>query len=137
MSPRSSGRVVDMTLGEVRVRADSARTFLEVAQMVEDEADPSYRGVCASLAVLAGIAAGDAICGHVLKQRSRGQDHHQAVDLLRRVRGADTAARSLSTLLDIKDAAHYGTDGLPTDKTAQALRAARRVVEQMDLLLRS
>lgn len=137
MSPRSAGRVADMTPGEVRVRAEAARKFLEVAQLVDEEADPSYRAVCASLAVLAGIAAGDAISGHVLKQRSRGQDHHQAVDLLRRVRGADTAARALSTLLDTKDAAHDGTDGLPADKTAQALRAAQRVVEQMDLLLRS
>lgn len=137
MSPRSAGRVVDMTPGEVRVRAEAARKFLEVARLIEDEDDTSYRPVRASLAVLAGIAAGDAICGHVLKQRSRGQDHHQAVDLLRRVRGADTATRALSTLLDIKDAANYGTDGLPADKTAQALRAALRVVEQMDLLLRS
>lgn len=137
MTPRSTGRVADMTPAEVRVRADAARKFLEVARLLEDEDDTSYRPVRASLAVLAGIAAGDAICGHVLKQRSRGQDHHQAVDLLRRVRGAETAARALSTLLDIKDAANYGTDGLPADRTAQTLRAAQRVVEQMDLLLRS
>jgi sigma54-dependent transcription regulator len=137
MTPRGTGRVVAIAPAEVRVRADAARKFLEVAGLVEAEDDTSYRTVSASLAVLAGIAAGDAICGHVLKKRSRGQDHHQAVDLLRTVRGADTAARALSTLLDIKDAAHYGTDGLPADKSAKAVRAAQRMVEQMDQLLRS
>lgn len=137
MSPRHTGRVADMTTADVRVRAAAARKFLEVAQMVAEEDDTSYRLVCASLAVLSGIAASDAICGQVLKQRSRGQDHHQAVEMLRTVRNAGPAAKALSTLLDIKDAAQYGTDGLPADKTAHALRAAEAVVDQMEAVLRS
>lgn len=137
MNPRNVGRVADMTTADVRVRADASRKFLEVARMVAEDDDTSYRLVCASLAVLAGIAAGDAICGHALKQRSRGQDHHQAVDLLRTVRNAGPAAKALSTLLDIKDAAQYGTAGLSADKTAQALRAAEAVVSQMDVVLRA
>ncbi|GAA4628647.1 hypothetical protein [Cellulomonas oligotrophica] len=136
MTPRSTGRVAAMTPGEVRVRAEAARKFLEVAQLVAEEEETSYRSVSVSLAVLAGIAAGDAICGHALKQRSRGQDHHQAVDLLRQVRNAGPAVRALSYLLDIKDAAQYGTGALPADKTAHALRSAQTVVEQMNLLLR-
>lgn len=135
MSPRQLGRVADMTASDVRVRAEAARKFLEVAQMVAEEDETSYRLVCASLAVLAGIAASDAMCGHVLKVRPRGQDHHQAVDLLRTVRHAGPAAKALSALLDIKDTAHYGTGGLPADKTAHALRAAQTVVEQMDAVL--
>ncbi|MFS0701371.1 hypothetical protein AB6N24_15485 [Cellulomonas sp. 179-A 4D5 NHS] len=129
--------MADMTTADVRVRANAARKFLEVAQMVAEEDETSYRLVCASLAVLSGIAASDAICGHVLKQRSRGQDHHQAVDLLRTVRSAGPAVKSLSTLLDLKDAAQYGTDGLPADKTAHALRAAEAVVGHMEVILRT
>lgn len=137
MTPRNPGRLAAMTPADVHVRAEAVRKFLEVAQMVADEDDTSYRPVCASLAVLAGISAGDAICGHKLKKRSRAQDHHQAVELLRTVRDAGPAAKALSTLLDIKDAAQYGTDGLPADKTAQALRAAETIVDQMGLILRT
>lgn len=58
-------------------------------------------------------------------------------NLLRTVRTAGPAAKNLNTLIDIEDAAQYGTDGLPADKTAHALAAAQTVVEQMDLLLKS
>ena len=125
-----------MTPADVQGRADAARKFLEVAQMVVADDDSSdYRQVGASLAVLAGIAAGDAMCGHVLGHRSRAQDHRQAADLLRTVMGAGRAAKSLDVLLDIKDAAQYGTQGLPADKTRRALGAACEAVETMETVL--
>ncbi|WP_432492726.1 hypothetical protein [Kineococcus auxinigenes] len=56
-----------MTAAEVQVRAEAARKFLEVARMVEDDtSDPALPRVASALAVLAGIAASDAVCGHVL-----------------------------------------------------------------------
>lgn len=126
-----------MTIADVQVRAEAARKFLEVAEMVAGEDDtPAYRQVSASLAVLAGIAAADAICGHVLQKRSRAQDHRQAVDLLRTVRGAGPAVKALDKLLDIKDAAQYGTDGLSAERTRGALGAAVGAVDQMGAILR-
>ena len=137
MTPRDPGRVRDMSAADVQVRADAARRFLEVAEMVAEEADTDYRPVSASLAVLAGIAASDAICGHVLKKRSRAQEHRQAVDLLRTVRGAGGAARALDRLLDIKDAAQYGTSALSADRTRGAVKAAATVVDEMESILRT
>jgi hypothetical protein len=60
---------------------------------------------------LAGIAAADALCGRGLKKRFRGDDHHQAADLLEL---ASTEGRqnkrAFLRLLDLKDQAHYGFD---------------------------
>lgn len=105
--------------------------------MVAEEPDVDYRAVSASLAVLAGIAGGDAICGHVLKKRSRAQEHRQAVDLLRTVTGARSAARALDRLLDMKDAAQYGTSALSADRAKGAVKAAATVVDEMNAILRT
>jgi hypothetical protein len=105
--------------------------------MVSSEDDSAeYRQVCASLSVLAGIAAGDAICGHVLNVRSRGESHRQAVDLLRTVRDAGPGVAALNKLVDIKDAAQYGTEPLSGDRARSAVRAASILVERMDAIVR-
>ncbi len=62
MTPRHSGRVVTCTPAECRVRRDQARAFLDVAELVLTE-DRREVHVAAALAVLAGIATADAICG--------------------------------------------------------------------------
>lgn len=77
MSPRQSGRIVTCAPAECRSRRDQARAFLEVAELVLTE-DRREAHVAAALAVLAGIAATDAICGLSLGKWSRGQDHNQA-----------------------------------------------------------
>ncbi len=67
MTPRPGPRMQPVTAAEVQVRAEAARKFLEVARMVEDDtSDPALPRVASALAVLAGIAASDAVCGHVL-----------------------------------------------------------------------
>lgn len=80
-----------------------AQAFLEVAQMVATEKDTSddeyFNHVAAGVAVLAVIAASDALCCHFLRERSRGQSHREAIDVLATVRfgsgGEDVrAARS-------------------------------------------
>lgn len=54
MSPRPAPRMQDMSPEEVRVRADMARKFLEVASMVaDDESDESLPSVAGALCVLA------------------------------------------------------------------------------------
>ena len=63
-------------------------------------------GVAAGIAVLAGIAAADAICGVRLREIHRGDDHRAAATLLSRATpdGAKLAA-TFKRLIDVKDAA--------------------------------
>ena len=68
---KSTQHVRECTAAEARERRAQARTFLDVAEMVMSE-EPREAHVAAALAVLAGIAAADAICGLNLKKWSRG-----------------------------------------------------------------
>lgn len=77
-------RVRAASTNEVRVRLRSAEAYLEVADLVlEERARVEMPGVAAGLAVLAGIAASDAICARRLGQIHRGEDHGAAGDLLK------------------------------------------------------
>lgn len=131
MSPRRVGRTQPCNAAHARVRLEQARAFLEVAELVgtqEDElATPS---VVAALAVLAGIAAADAGCCAALGRRARGQDHREAISLLREVaRGGDVMARDLGRLLAVKDDAHYGLLHVSSQRATAALRQAQRLVD--------
>ncbi len=139
MSPRHGGRTAACGPVEARVRQDQAKKFLEVAQLVSGEAetDPAYGSVSAALAVLAGIAAADAACCAALGRRSRGQDHKQAVALLREVvPDGDQAAGQLDRLLDLKDSAHYGVIHLSGPDLRSALRRAEALVSYAAARLR-
>jgi len=105
--------------------------FVEVAELVEAESEvAASANVSASLAVLAGIAASDAACCVALGRRSRGQDHRQAIELLREVSpGGPDAARLLQRLLDLKDSSHYGVITLSGEALKTALRGARALVD--------
>jgi len=138
MSPRPNWRTQDCTKEQARIRLDQAQAFLQVAELLGDETDDlAHPGVAAALAVLAGIAASDAACCAVLGQRSRGQDHRQAVELLAGV-GPDgrMLARTLDRLLDLKDGAHYGLVFVSAHKAAAAVRQARALVEAATTLVR-
>lgn len=79
-----------MTHAEVRTRAQHAHAFLTAADLVVD------------LGHDAGIDAGDAICGAVLGERSAGQDHGDAVAMLRRTEPGTRLAQHLARLIDSK-----------------------------------
>lgn len=128
---RPAGRTAACTRADALRRQDQAEKFLEVAELVEanSDQDAASANVSASLAVLAGIAAGDAACCAALGRRSRGQDHRQAIDLLRQVSpGGPEAARQLQRLLDLKDSAHYGVITLSGEALKSAVRGARNLV---------
>lgn len=133
-----AGRVQDCNRAQAAVRLSQARAFLQVAELVdtvEDElANPN---VSAALAVLAGIAAADAACCATVGQRSRGQDHRQAIQLITQA-GADgkTLARALGRLLDVKDGAHYGMVYVSGQQARTAIRHAGTLVDGADQLLR-
>ncbi len=113
---------------QARKRLQDARKFLEVAELVDDEPLQISSGVSASLAVLAGIAAADAACCSALGLRSRGQDHNDAVDLLKDVAESADAVRALQRLVNLKNDAQYGLISITATKRNSALRQAATVV---------
>jgi len=83
---RRTGKVIDCSIGEAKARRDQARAYIDVAEIVLADSASRYEAqVAAALAVLAAIAAADAVCGPKLHRYSREQDHAQAVALLETV----------------------------------------------------
>lgn len=111
--------------GSARGRRIVAQKYLEVAELVADE-DGATINVAVGLAVLAGIAAADAICIAAVGQRSAGADHAAAAELLERV--DRTLGRRLRSLVALKPASHYGEQLLSTAERTSALRSARVLV---------
>ena len=108
-------------------RLAAADKFLEVARLVQDETDPAFAGVVASLAVLAGIAASDAACCAVLGRRARGESHYDAVQVLGEIEGAERAAEALRRLIGLKDGAQYGLQFMSQENQKLAMRQAERL----------
>lgn len=132
---RPTGRTASCSRQDARERLRRADSFLYVAELALGEqvetataADAiNLAGVATALAVLAGVAAVDAACCHRLGVRSRGQDHVQAVDLVRDVvpHGKELA-RDLGRLLALKDNAHYDVLGVADSDARRAVQWARR-----------
>lgn len=128
----SSSRTAACSVADARTRLKTAHAYLEVADLVlgEKERD-EYLNVAAGLAVLAGIAASDAICCARLRIRHRGDDHRGAADLLRTATpDGSNLARVLLRLLDLKDEAHYGVMVVAARKASDAVRWARTLVDR-------
>lgn len=117
-------RTKPVTAAQVRAYAAKALEFAEAA-----ESDLAARRYIAatSLAIHAGINAGDAVCGARLGQRAAGEDHDQALDLLRHA-GPDGAEidRELRRLLPLKTRAEYEPDEIAPSVAAKAVERARR-----------
>lgn len=98
---------------------------------MKEHARGEHLNVAAGLAVLAGIAASDAICGARLGRIHRGEDHVGAQDLLSEsTPDGRKLAVHLGRLLSIKDAAHYGVPVVSSRKATDAIRWAARLVER-------
>lgn len=124
-------RASQCTLAQARSRLQQAEAFVVVADLVlGDDTDTATPGVAAALAVLAGIAAWDAACCARLGRRARGQDHTEAVALLRSVvpHGADMA-NDLTRLLAAKDESHYGLTLVNPTKARRLLTYAKRITD--------
>jgi hypothetical protein len=130
MPPRSRTAACDVAEGRTRFR--TAQAYLNVAASVLDERDrDEYVNVAAGLAVLAGIAASDAICCIRLGCRHRGDDHRGAAELLRTATpDGGELAKTLLKLLDLKDAAHYGVLVVASRKARDAVRWSGRLVDR-------
>lgn len=127
MTPRTS----PCDQKDARLRLVHAEKFLEVAELVGDEADAKseYANVVASLLVLSGIASADAACCVAWGRRSRAQDHHDAEDLVSKIHPDGTkAALHLRRLLSLKDEAQYGVIHVSRADLRAALRHARQLL---------
>jgi hypothetical protein len=82
MSPRGRSRVQPCGVREAQAKLRRAEQFVEVANLIRDEPDPDWASAAAALLVLAGISASDSACCKALGRRSRGEDHHDAEELL-------------------------------------------------------
>lgn len=135
---------------EARARQEQARAYLQVARSVADEPKRGSRLGSASVgnAVLAAIAASDAICCALLRQRARGQDHREAIALLEAARwGAGSevvkadrsraVGRALADALGLKDQAHYGMEVIGAGQVKRAIRAAQQLVDAAEDVLAS
>lgn len=133
-----SGRSQSCGITEARVRVSQARKFLDTAELILDvDDDLATPGATAALAVLAGIAASDALCCYSLGRRARGQDHREATGLLLQVEpDGQSLARALARLLDIKDGSQYGVVYLTSARAKTAVRNAAQLTVAAERALR-
>jgi hypothetical protein len=96
--------------------------------MALTEETSEHATVATGNAVLAAIAAADAICCAVAGMRYRGVDHRRAADHLERVTGDRALAGLLRDVVDLKDAGHYGLADLGTARAKSALRKTAKLV---------
>lgn len=126
-----------MSRSEALARARHARGFLTAAELVgdfsEDVGDEAVSNVVASLAVLAGIAAGDAICGVILRRRSSSSDHSDAVLLLSTAGTNGTGySRDLRRLIASKSVVQYSPRIVTSRASKELTVYARRLVDGME-----
>ena len=117
---------------EARARLGTAEAYLETAELVLGEASRrEFSNVAAGLAVLAGVAASDAICCVRLGRHHRGDDHRSATAMLEQATpDGKRLATTLARLLNVKDTAHYGVSLVDARTAGNATRWARRLVER-------
>ena len=120
-------------------RLEDARSFQDVADAA---LDPAHFNAAATNAILAAIAANDAICLYLGQRRSRGRSHTEAAQALQEVcRGtpwendAATRARQLVEILRHKNAIQYEGRRLSRTEAERILRQAARFIEWAETIL--
>lgn len=100
------------------------RVALDALALVDEHHEVADAVV--TLCVHAGIAASDSICLAALGHHAHGQDHNDAVILLKSV-DADSA-KHLGTLLGMKTRAGYGYSPVSAEQLKKATRAMDALV---------
>lgn len=128
MARKSSTSPLSAT--EARARLKEAQAYLELAELGVASDSVAERRVSGSNAILAGIAAADAICGLALGERSSGEDHVQAAALLERaVRPRTKTVTSFRRLLTDKTPIQYGVQPVSVADSAALLKWAKEIVD--------
>ena len=110
-----------------KARLDIAREYQELAHAKSESDSGATRNAIAGNAILAGIAAADAICCMRLGERSTSSDHSDAVVLLAKV--DPVMAQKLSTLIGSKSASHYGENFIGSESLKSCLRAMDQLID--------
>lgn len=129
---RAKGRRERCGRAQARQRLGQARSYLLVSELVISAEDlAAWTNVVAGTAVLAAVAAADAICCATIGERWRGQDHERAADLLEAaVPDGKALAGALRKVLAVKDQSHYGFTFVTPAKARAAFRGAGRLIER-------
>ncbi len=112
-------------------RLRKAEQFLEAAETIRDFADDEHEvgDAYVTLCVHAGVAAADVICCVDLKVHAQGDDHNQALTLLRKIRpDGEQLAKSLGPLLGMKTRAGYSHRAVTSEDLKRAHRNAQRLL---------
>lgn len=129
-------RKAECSNSQARTRLGHAELYLQVAEMVLSDEVGSEATVATANAVLAGIAAADALCCIMIGERYRGSDHREAADFLERVTADRTLGQALRDLADYKDQAHYGISNIRAQRAKVAVRRATRLIDAASLHVR-
>lgn len=134
MTPRVSPRRQTMDAVAVRIRLKDAQARIISAELQLSGSSPHEWKHAAEIAVSSGIAASDAICGHVLGYKVASESHRDALEALRLASSA-SIAKHLDTLLAAKSAQSYG-DRLPTHAdAARHVLHARRLLDAAESIV--
>ena len=109
-------------------RLAKAKQFLAAAELIEPSEADDIADAYVTMCVHAGIAAADVICCARLGQYHQGDNHAEAIGLLKKA-GAGDAAKRLETLLGLKSKAGYTHLPSSTTDVKRAGRAATDLVE--------
>jgi hypothetical protein len=121
---------------EARERVEYALEQMALAEIGDPWPSAAARKASGAAAVLAAIAAADAICCVRLGQRSRDADHRAAVGLIAAVHPEGAGlARALRIALEAKDPMHYASDYLSPERHTSVLRAATVLVTTAQRML--
>ena len=112
--------------GTARGRLAIAIEYQELAYSKSVASTDAARNAAVGNAVLAGIAAADAICCVRLGERSSSSDHSDAVALLTKV--DKKLGQHLSTLIGSKSTSHYGDTFVGSETLKSCLRAMDHLV---------
>lgn len=116
---------------DARTRLDDAVSRLEAGENFADENSPSADiRTAISNFIESAISSSDAACCKALGERNAGQNHDEAVALLKTVTpGGAQAAKNLQALLGIKSGIQYGFISGTPDRYTRSLRQAKALLK--------
>ncbi|MCE5238480.1 hypothetical protein LLH23_08305 [bacterium] len=116
-----------------------ATLFWEVAESVHDA---PHANQAASNAILAAIAANDALCLYLGGRRARADDHASAVALLRQItsktehsRAAAGHAEKLAAILQMKNEVQYYGAPITPAQAGRVMKQVRRLLDWVQSVL--
>jgi hypothetical protein len=122
-------RVQPCTVTTIEGRLARAVEFFESADD-ERRQHPERANAWVTHYILAAIAAADVICCRALGQHAQGDNHLQAVALLRTVQpDGPELSIALGVLLGIKTKASYGEGPVSAEDRTRAPRRAKQLVD--------